>query len=276
MEGAPGGGDRVAVAVQHHDVSRVAEERHLLRRAAEGGPGGAVAGGELAGVVGRHGERDVAAERGQAIGALERAGDMPQRRVRPLHGLHDQRDVLEGEVLAGMVEPVGTQPLENDFQALVETLLGGAGFYAEELRLVRRGAAADAELEPAAAHDVEHADLFQQPQRMIEAERIGERPEAKGGRALRDGGEKQARRGRGAQRRAVMLGHVIGVEAGPFVELDQSQAVFILAPQIGARSVEVIEDGELHYSRFMTEGCLAILHTTLRKVACQSAHSSRS
>src|SRR5258708_29417808 len=81
---------------------------------------------------------------------------------------------------------------------------------------------------------------------MIEAERIGKRSEAKSGRALGDGGEEQAGRGRRAQRRAVVLGHVIGVETRPFIDLGQPQAVFILAPQVGAGPVQVIEDGELH------------------------------
>ena len=145
-----------------------------------------------------------------------------------------------------MVEARGAQSLDHDLQRFVEALLGRGGIDAEERRFVGRGAAADAELEPAAAHDVEHADLLDQPQRMIEAERIGERSEAKLGRALGDGGQEQAGRGRRSQRRAVMLGHVIGVEARPFIDLGQPQAVFILTPQVGTGPVQVIEDGELH------------------------------
>ncbi len=145
-----------------------------------------------------------------------------------------------------MVEAVGAQPVEHDLEYFVEALLGGGGLDAEERRLVGRGAAADAELEPAAAHQVEHADLFDQPQRMIKTERIGERSEAQHLGALGDGGEEEAGRGRRPQRRAVMLGHVIGMEARPLIELGQPQAVFVLAPQVGAEPVQVIEDGELH------------------------------
>ena len=145
-----------------------------------------------------------------------------------------------------MVEARGAQSLEHDLQRFVEAFLGGGRVDAEERRFVGRGAATDAEFEPAAAHDVEHADLFDQPQRMIEAQRIGERPEAKLGRTLGDGGEEQAGRGRRAQRRAVVLGHVIGVKTRPFIDLGQAEAVFILAPQVGAGPVQMIEDGELH------------------------------
>ncbi len=121
---------------------------------------------------------------------------MPQRRVRPLHWLDDQRDVFQAEELADMIEAVGAQSLEHDLEYFVEALLGGGGLDAEERRLVGRGAAADAEPEPAGAHEVQHADLFDQPERMIEAERVGKRSEAKRRCALGDGGEEEAGRGR--------------------------------------------------------------------------------
>jgi hypothetical protein len=79
---------------------------------------------------------------------------MPQRRVRALHRLHHHRYVVQGEELAGMIEARGAQSLDHDLQSLVEALLGRGGIDAEERRFIGRGAAADAELEPAAAHEV--------------------------------------------------------------------------------------------------------------------------
>ena len=96
---------------------------------------------------------------------------------------------------------------------------------------MRRDALADAELEPPAAHLVEHADFFGEPQRMIERERVDERPEAEPLRPLRDGGEEDARRGRHAERRRVMLGEVIGVEAARVIGLDQLQPLLVLTAE---------------------------------------------
>jgi len=69
---------------------------------------------------------------------------------------------------------------------------------------------------------------------MIEAERIGERAQAQAAGALGDGGEEQAGRRRRAERRAVVLGDVIGVKPRPLIELGQLQAVFVLAAEIGS------------------------------------------
>ena len=197
---------------------------------------------------------------------------MPQRRMRLLHGGDFERHLVEGEVLALVVEVAGHEALQHDRQHLVEALGRGLGIDAEEGGLVGRGAAADAQLQPAAAHLVEHADLFGQAQRMIEAERIDQRTEAERGGALGDGGEEEAGRGRDAERRAVMFGHVIGVEARPFVELDQAQALFVLALGVRPRAIEVVEDAEFHCSLFR-RGCRPILHTTTRQVACALTHS---
>ena len=122
----------------------------------------------------------------------------------------------------------------------------GGGIDAVVADLVGRDAAADAELEPAAAHLVEHADLVDQAQRMIEVHGVDQRPEAQRLGALRHGGQEDAGRGRHAERRRVMLGQVIGVEARALVELDQAQPLVELPAEIGAGAVHVVEDAELH------------------------------
>ena len=136
-------------------------------------------------------------------------------------------------------------------QRLGEALRPGGGIDAVVAHLVGRDAAADAELEPAAAHLVEHADLVDQAQRMIEVDGVDQRPEAQRLGALGHGGQEHAGRGRHAERRRVMLGQVIGVEARALVELDQPQPLVELPAEIGAGAVHVVEDAELHrFPRF--------------------------
>ena len=92
--------------------------------------------------------------------------------------------------------------------------------------LDRRDALADAEQEPAAAHLVEHADFFGQPQRMIERQRVDQRAEMQPLGALRDR-RKDARRRGHPERREMVLGAMIAVEAGTVVGLDQLEAVLV-------------------------------------------------
>ena len=77
-------------------------------------------------------------------------------------------------------------------------------------------------IEAAAAHLIEHAHFLDQPQRMIERQKINQRAEAQAAGALRGGGEEQAGRCRGTERRRMMLGEVIAVEPGAVVGLDQA------------------------------------------------------
>jgi hypothetical protein len=81
---------------------------------------------------------------------------------------------------------------------------------------------------------------------MVEVDGVDQRPEAQRPGALGDGGQEHAGRGRHAERRRVMLGQVIGVEAGALVELDQAQPFVELPAEIGAGAVHVVEDAKLH------------------------------
>ncbi len=96
------------------------------------------------------------------------------------------------------------------------------------------------------AHLVEHADLVDQPQRVVERQQVDHRPEAKPLGALRNGGQEQAGRRRIAERRVVVLGEVIAVEAGAVVCLDQSEPLLEMAGERQAAVVEVVEDPEAH------------------------------
>jgi hypothetical protein len=113
---------------------------------------------------------------------------------------------------------------------------------------VGRDAAADAELEPAAAELVEHADLFEEAQRVMQRQRVDQRPEAQAPRALRHCGEKDAGSRRHAERRRMMLGQVIAADAEPVIGLDQRQPVLVkLAERLGP-AVEMVEDADLHHA----------------------------
>ena len=112
--------------------------------------------------------------------------------------------------------------------------------------LVRRDPAADAQLQPAAAHLVEHADLLGDAQGMVQRQRVDQRPEAQPARALRHRREEHAGRGRHAERRGVVLGQVIAAQAQPVVGLDQLQPVLVVLAQRHRAEVEMIEDAELH------------------------------
>ena len=117
---------------------------------------------------------------------------------------------------------VGRQALQDELEGLVVDLAGLREIEAVGCGLERRHAAADAELEAPAAHLIEHADFLDQPQRMVERQQIDQRAEAQGLRALRHRGEKQAGRGGAAERRRVVLGEVIAVDAGAIVGFDSA------------------------------------------------------
>ena len=113
--------------------------------------------------------------------------------VRPYHsggcgfciGFEQHRDILEIVVLAFEGEFVRRQPLHQQLKGLVIDALRLAEVETVEFGLERRHAAADAEFEPAVAHLIEHADFFDQPDRMIERQQIDQRPEPQRLRALR-------------------------------------------------------------------------------------------
>jgi hypothetical protein len=122
--------------------------------------------------------------------------------------------------------------------------------------LDRRDAAADAQLEAAPAELVEHADLLDHSQGVVERKRVDEGTETQALRALRDGGKKNAGRGGKAEWRRVMFGRVIGVEAAAIVGFDNLQPLLIERVEGPVVAIEVVENADLHCasSRFRAEG----------------------
>jgi hypothetical protein len=138
------------------------------------------------------------------------------------------------------------KPLQQDLEGLVEPLAPAVPVDLEEPDLHRRHPRADAELQPPAAEVVEHADLVDQPQRVVERQAVDERPEPQRPRPLRRRREEDARRRRVAQGCAVVLGEVVGVEPSALVALEQLQPLLELLPDRQPRLVDVVEDPELH------------------------------
>ena len=99
---------------------------------------------------------------------------------------------------------------------------------------------------PSPAELVEHANLLHHPQRMVERKGIDQRTEAQALRALCDRGEENAGRGGKAQRRRVMLGGMIGIEAAAIVGFDDLQSFLIECVQRTIVAIEVVENAEFH------------------------------
>src|SRR5262249_29182562 len=156
------------------------------------------------------------------------------------------RDVLEGEAVAAVVDALLREALVEHVQYVLVVGARLLEIDAVGVELHRRNAAPHADVEAAAAEMIEHAELFQQPERMVEGKEIGQRAEPDAPRFARGGGQKYARRRRHRQRRRVMLGEVVTVKAGGLGRLQQGEPVLVgLLQRLPAR-VDVIEDAEFH------------------------------
>jgi hypothetical protein len=145
------------------------------------------------------------------------------------------------------------QRLAQDLQRFEIHLLPVVGLDPVIGGLDRRDAAADAELEAPPAELVEHANLLHHPQRMVERKGIDQRTEAQALRALSDCGEENAGRGGKPQRRRVMLGGVIRIEAAAIVGFDDLQPFLIECVQRTIVAIEVVENADFHSSSL--RGC---------------------
>ncbi len=146
---------------------------------------------------------------------------------------------MEGEVLFG-------EALHDELIGLGIDRLCFLMVLAEIGELGRRRAAPESDLDAAAAHMIEHAELLDHAQRVIERQRIDHRPEAQPFRALRDRGHEDAGARRHAEGRRVMLGDVVAEEAEPIIGLDDLEPRFVVVGKRQVRAVDVIEDTEFH------------------------------
>ena len=149
-------------------------------------------------------------------------------------------------MLAGKIDLVFGQRLHDDGKGLDIHRLRLLVIDAEIVELVRRGAAADADLDATAAEVIQHADFLGEPQRVVRRQHVDQRAETDAARALGDGGQEHARRRRQVERRRVMLAHVIRAKAGAVVEPDQLEPLLVLLREGIRAAVVLIEDAELH------------------------------
>ena len=147
--------------------------------------------------------------------------------MRLLERLELHRHVVEREELAFEGHRLLRQALHHHLPGVLVAFQPFGGIDAEAFGFERRDAAPDADLHAPAAHLVEHADLFGEPQRMIERQRVDQGPEAELLGALRDAGEIDRRRGGQAERRLVVFGDVVAIEAAAIVGFDDLETVVV-------------------------------------------------
>ncbi len=110
-----------------------------------------------------------------------------------------------------------------------------------------RYAAPDTDFEPPASHVVEHADLFDQAQWVVERQQVDQRAEPEITRALSSGGQKQIGRRRHPERRRVMLSDVVAPDARLLVGLDQPQTLLeeLTRRAFAGGALDVVEDPDI-------------------------------
>ncbi len=81
---------------------------------------------------------------------------------------------------------------------------------------------------------------------MMEGKGIDQRPETQTLRALSDRGEENAGRGGKAERRRVMLGGMVRVEAAAIAGFDDLQPLLVKGVQGPLIAVQVIENADFH------------------------------
>ena len=138
------------------------------------------------------------------------------------------------------------KPLHDDRQRFIVDVAGLRRIGAEQFELDRRGAAAEPDVEAAAAHLIEHADFLDHPQRMIERQGEDHRPEAQPLGALRDRRQENAGRRRHAERRPVVFGKMVGVESRAIEQLHDRKPLLVIIRQRRRAAIQVVEDSEFH------------------------------
>ena len=106
---------------------------------------------------------DVERTAGGPLGAFRRVNAVPERGVGLLQRLQLHGYVLEVEELAREVEGLSGQSLQDEVEAFRVDALRLGGVLPVHRKLDGGGAAAEADLQPPAAHLIEHADLFDEP-----------------------------------------------------------------------------------------------------------------
>ena len=168
----------------------------------------------------------------------------PERGVGLLEGSKLHGNVDEVVVAAAEGEALVAEAVHDDLEGLEVDLLG-----AEEGDVVvgdfKGGdATPDADLETSVAEIVEHADFVDKAERVVEGEEVDEGAEAEVGGALGESGEEGGGGGGHAEAGLVVLGEVVGVEAGLVGGGEKLEAAFVGIGKGFVSSLEVVEEAE--------------------------------
>lgn len=114
---------------------------------------------------------------------------VPERRVWPLSRGQLDRHTIELKVLPMVGYGVTRQPLEKDLQCLVEPRLRFRRAMTPEVVFDGGDTPADAHLQAAIRQVIDHADLFDEPQRVVKGQQVDQCPKFQALRVLRRGGK---------------------------------------------------------------------------------------
>ena len=203
--------------------------------------------------------RDVAlGERGRPIGgemhaALARPGGadlvggaVPERRMRLLQRPQRHRHVRIGEMRARMVQGVVGQAGADAGERIHEDLARLIVRDLVEVELERRDPAPHADLEPAVAQVIEHADFLDQAQRRIERQEIDQRPQPHARGRARDRAQIDARHRHHVERGGMMLRHVQAIDAGRLGRDRELQPLVELRRERTIAALDMIEESDFH------------------------------
>src|SRR5262245_34899581 len=118
------------------------------------------------------------------FGAVDRVDAIPNWRMRLLQRFQLHRDILERKKIAAKIEGSLGESLYDQLQSLRVDLLRLRRIESIERGFGGRGATAEADLQPSAAHLIKHTDFLDQPNWMVKRQRIDQRAETKSLRAL--------------------------------------------------------------------------------------------
>src|SRR5207302_946873 len=181
-------------------------------------------------------------------------------RIRLLHGL-----VVKLNVLPLVVEDIAAAGSKENVErlAVADARLVDA-LQTEDHRFDRRDTAADAELEPPARELVEHADFVVEAVRVVPGQAERQSPGAQAARALEHRREQYARRGVDRERRALVLGDEVGMQAGLVRRGGELQLVLVdpAGRQVGG--LDPVEDSALQTSHRHTCRAVSTTRSSLR------------
>jgi hypothetical protein len=151
--------------------------------------------------------------------------------------------VVDVEVRPVVVDLARRQTHQDDVERLGEH---GARLVRVVVDVLARGATAQSHLEPTSTELVEHADLLEQPHRIVQRQDVAQGAQTQPARALGDGRQEQVGRGHGRQLGGVVLGEVVAGKARPVGELEHPQTLLVRLALTAPGFVEPIEHGEPH------------------------------